>query len=364
MKSRNLIFLTFGIAIALLLTLQIIKTRPLPDYGKKIAYTTKSLKVYGDDGTFLPTDVLIPEKPSGRTAILLADRHLDRNWNTIRISFDTGKIIAHILASNGIATVVYDQRDSGLSVRSGKNYANPSNLSDDIRIIYKTAMELDELKHSSVDLIAHGEGCLTGLLAASKFKLKIKTIYLLNCAASQSYLDFWGRQLMQNMKRSGVDASILAQAETIIEEWKHKKGYEPVDLSEKTDYGDTDSDLIPLLHGLNYMQTEEMIGWTREAKEIYMVDEIKKAIRSGIKIVHVFSEFDEELPPDELRFYKEKGKTAFDPKGYTQVEIPKADHFFFETEERPFFKMKMIVQRINPLKKIRTPLFDVLLEER
>jgi pimeloyl-ACP methyl ester carboxylesterase len=347
--------------------LLILKSRPLPDYGETIPYKQNDLKLFGEDGTFLPGEMLVPERPSGRAVILVADKRLDRNWNTTRISFDTGKLIAHVLASNGAVVTVYDQRGAGLSVPSGKNYPNPSNSTSDLHTVYEKAKELAGPGITSMEIVAHGQGCLTALLAVNRYKLRVARIYLLGCAASGRYLEFWSRQILQNMERSGVEAEVMKRAESVVAQWLAKPEYEPILFSEelseeeKARYEKIDKDLQPLYRGLDYMQSEEMIDWTRLTKEIAFDDEIRKALRSGVKIAHILTEFDEEIPARDIEHYTKKSD-LFPEKNYSLRVLKGADHFFYLRKERAFSSFRLILDRAMPIKDIHPELFKNIIE--
>ncbi|MDH5656483.1 MAG: hypothetical protein OEZ34_11275, partial [Spirochaetia bacterium] len=275
MKSKHIIIITLLIPFILILLWFGMKIKPLPDYNKITEYSSEEFSFYGDDATLLPGEYIIPETISSKRSIfLIADQKLDRNWNSRNMEFQTGRKISHILGQNGIPSVIYDQRGTGESVLSGKNHPTPENLASDFHIIYKKSTAKNFIHSDGIEIIAHGHSCIPALLAVNQFQIPVQRIYLLSCVFPGTLLDSWLEQILNNMRRAGVDDTAVSEGETIIQKWKKQDQFNLLTEGETNASADQkNQDIQSLYRALDYMQSEQMLPWTNQAKNISFLNE-------------------------------------------------------------------------------------------
>ena len=363
MRTKKVILLTLLIPVSLILIWYGFKLKPLPEYENKIPYNKENFSVYGEDGTLLPGELKLPEKSNSRSVLLVSDQKLDRNWNSRNMDFQTGKIISHILASNGIPVALYDQRGTGESVMSGRNHPTPENLASDLHVVYERIIKDKIFQGKNLEIIAHGHGCIPALIAINRYSIPVKRIYLLSCVFPGTLLDSWLTQILNNMKRAGVSDSTILEAKNITEAWKKQKEFKPLKNDETNAERNKDQDILSLYSALDYMQKEQMYAWTVQARDVSFLDEINK-LKVGVRVYHLLNEYDEEFAGNLVRAWEETtadGKMKKEKNIYTLKIIPKTDHFFMGTTSRSRGVISLILRRTNPFRAMDQTLFNYLL---
>ncbi len=320
--------------------------------------------VYAADGTGIfftlsePADSSISKKAD--FVILMADRNLDRDWNTTAVRFFTGRDLAQYLSSAGYSVIRADQRGTGMTQPSGLNYADPENAASDLLRIMDWAAQ--EKQASGFKIIAHGEACSAAVTAESQ---KIKGYILLSCVSRGSLLDTWGDRLLHNMKKAGVPEDILKQSEKDLAYWiqSKKEGRtperKPADSTVKTDAKSEEkaltADQIAFFKALEFMDTsEKMNRWPSVASGLVLSEDIKKVLKKGIPVLHLTGSVNTEIPEDVLLHWQEKEVPELSSAGQNLYEfkiISKADHFFKDRSSKDTSALDVFLMKMDPFKK-------------
>ena len=366
MKTKHIILITLLIPVFFVIAWYALKLKPLPEYGSSSPYHASEFSVYGEDGTLLPGEMLLPESSDSRAFIISADQKLDRSWNSRNMDFKIGRIISNILAGNNIPVAIYDQRGSGESILSGRNHPTPENLASDFNIVLEKIKQNENFRDKNLEIIAHGHGCIPALIAVNKYKIPVKRIYLLSCVFPGTLLDSWLTQILNNMERAGVEKPSLQKAKEITEKWKRQKEFKLLQPHETNAEKNSDQDIQSLYSALDYMQKEQMHAWTVQARDISFLDELNR-LDSSIEIYHILNEFDEEFAENLVVSWEKTintGEFKIEKNRYVFKIIPATDHFFMHTASPSRGVIRLILQRINPFREMDRNLFEYIFNYR
>ena len=133
------------------------------------SYNESDIQLKTDSGAIAGT-LTLPGKQTGvPVALIIAGSGpTDRNGNSAFTRNDALKLLAHALADNGIASVRFDKRGIGGSMKAGKKEADLrfetyiNDAADWIRLLKQ------DKRFSKIVVIGHSEGSLIGMVAAAQ----------------------------------------------------------------------------------------------------------------------------------------------------------------------------------------------------
>lgn len=133
------------------------------------SYNESDIQLKTDSGAIAGT-LTLPGKQTGvPVALIIAGSGpTDRNGNSAFTRNDALKLLAHALAGNGIASVRFDKRGIGGSMKAGKKEADLrfetyiNDAADWIRLLKQ------DKRFSKIVVIGHSEGSLIGMVAAAQ----------------------------------------------------------------------------------------------------------------------------------------------------------------------------------------------------
>lgn len=391
MKARQIIILTTAVPFfALIAYFFLFRIGAGVGFSGPRDIKSEEYTIYGEDGTLLPLEITIPaDRNVSHIVVVSADRGLDRSWNSRGITFHSGKYLAEVLASYGAAVVRYDQRGTGASMISGKNVPDFTNMSWDLKSVYKWATENIQTDGKTV-LAGHGESCMTALSVATEIQPEPDQVLLISCAYSGTLLDNWGARLISNMKRAGVKSEILEFASSELKNWKQNYQFdgsavnqgdrsskstdetEPADRenagkSESVDGGDEpmSPDLIAFYRALEYMNTPDMYRWSRMARTVDFQALTRNILKKKIKISQIIGDADDEIPPEEIEAAETIAKalsTSYDAL-FSFHKIKGGDHFLQQRDSRSQTDISALFHRMNPFKEFSVDFIQSIMKE-
>ena len=208
MKLRLLIFVTLFLPVLLFLTPWVAGVLYRPELrGLNGDWNEHEFETYGDDASLLRGTVSQPmELPRGRV-LLLASSNLDRDWTQGGKGFPVGRILARRLAGLGFLSIRFDQRGTGKTRQSGRNYGAPENQARDARRVLEHLEKTNSVQTPTglpFLILAHGDGCAVALRLLNRTKRKTESVLFTGCSVNGNLLDQWLGRILSNMQRVGV----------------------------------------------------------------------------------------------------------------------------------------------------------------
>ena len=359
---RKLILITLAVPLVFWLLFLALTRLYSPDTIPGDAdFSEADLVLTGADGAPLAaTQVVIAEQSQQLgTLLFVAERNLDRNWNSRSFRFRSGGRLARILGGAGFGSLRYDHRGSGASQASARTHQDLDLMLADLRGAARVAFQ-DTISGSNADggarfLLAHDSGCAMSLAALERDLdpgLRPRALVLLACDLGDSMLDQWGRKLLHNMQRKSVSPEVLAQARL---EWQsiRRTGRLPESFEEIAPEREPPPDLLAFRQTVNYMYSPEMERFRLIAEQIRPYEIIR---RLDIPILHLGMEFDAELPPVAAQSAAAFAR-AMPADLYTYEIVPASNHFLREQPEAVPEAM-LIVERLHPWRAISPALIS------
>ncbi len=380
MNTRKFIIATIVIPILLLaLYFFIDRSGPGSSFPGKVSYSERVETIYSVDGTIIPVTITVPDSDRYSKMIILAsDRGLDADWNSKGLISFTGEYLAHAFASNGIATIRYDQRGTGESKISGRNEPDPEYLAADLGSVLKWTRSA-QVEQVPIYLLGHGEGCITALMSVERSDVQIDGVILSGCAYSGSLLENWGMRLINNMKRRKVDPKYISQASLDLKKWIHQKegvqsqvnasnentfstpvnaGGTPEDSSAKKAMA---PDLIAFYQALEYMESPEHKSYTNQSAKLIFKKLLQTVIEKQVRVYQFIGQMDDEIPDTE-REENLNLKNRFPASFYRLTILPKTDHFYMERMEKSSSIITELLRQLSPMRNYSQNSVRLLLE--
>lgn len=326
--------------------------------------SNRETEFLGPDGARLAgTAALVDAAADLQTPRLLivSDPTLDRDWNSPALRTHVARRLADRLATeSGIESFRFDPRGAGRSAASRSTYRDLELLAGDFASALRVTRALDSRAQGrALAVLAHGEACTSVLYAlhiaaanappdaeaitqadasAQAAASAIDGLILSGCAFSGgSALEDWGRRLLWNLERSDPPETVRAQAREELNRFL-SAGKVAVDVNEGENR--TPPDLIAFRAALRYMASPDMKGFAEPARAFFPVQSLERLNQSGLRVLRLTGEFDEEIPADLLAAARSSGQT-----------VPRTDHFLKATDARRQ-GFALALQRYNPFRTL------------
>ncbi|MFN3603645.1 MAG: hypothetical protein ACK4UJ_02915 [Leptonema sp. (in: bacteria)] len=297
-----------------------IKEREIPNQTKKIIY--------------------YPIADPKEVWIFILDKGMDSYGNSYHIESNLGIELAEIFLKNQFLPIFYKRLDSH---QHPSVFFSIQKLSDEFREIFNSILKSKSFEKKPISIFALGQGCTVFLNSLSKFKEidLITKVYLVNCGYPDSLLSFYGNLIFDSMKFSKVEEEILIQARKEWQEWYSLKNYESYTeekwKKEQEEFvkNKIHPDLISFRKTIRNFQKEENMAFLKEAKEIYFYPLLEVLLkRKNMKVFHLISEFDEEMPEEIFQEIK-KNSLKYTQLNYHLRVLKNTNHLLYYLEQKP-----------------------------
>lgn len=330
---------------------------PEPGY-RNFSTAEREAEFLGPDGARLAGTGILVEAPADARAprlLIVSDPTLDRDWNSPALRTHVARRLARRLATeSGVESFRFDPRGAGRSAASRSTYRDLELLAGDFVSALRVTRELASSARSGpLAVLAHGEACTSVLYAlhtaaanvqpgaaanAHAGATTINGLILSGCAFSGgSALEDWGRRLLWNLERSDPPQSVRVRAREELQRFL-TAGEVEVDVAEGENR--TPPDLIAFRAALRYMASPEMKGFAEPARVFFPEQTLERLNGSGLHVLRLTGEYDEEIPADLLAAAQRNGQT-----------IPRTDHFLKTTDAR-MQGFALAMQRYNPFRTL------------
>jgi pimeloyl-ACP methyl ester carboxylesterase len=339
---RRVITITLGIPLLLLGVYYVLANFYTPDeIPADFDFLETDFQVNAVDGATLAGTQLVPvagDADARALIVFVAERGLDRDWNSRSVAFRTGQRLARILGGAGYAVFRFDHRGAGASRASSQTLQDLNLMAADIGTIARHARQTTGEDQMPVYYLAHDMGCalLARALQPEAELPRPAGVILLSCASKGSLLENWGEKLLFNMRRAGVKTEIAAQAEA---EWREylRTDRLPTAFDEIAPVRNPPPDLVAFRESVRYLARPAMDRFREPARQIHLTQTIANLRARGVPVLHLLGEFDEELPPDAVSatasFASSAEFAASDTRGtYRFRQIPRMNHFLKEQD--------------------------------
>jgi len=300
--------------------------------------------------------------------LLVADRRMDRRWNTTHLETRLGLKISQILNERSIDSAVFDRKDAGLPP---DHYLPTTEIAEQIRDAfialqaYRESQQIYRQNQVTVNILAHGDGCLATLTAIAKFQIEPTRMILLGCAYDGSLLETYGETIRNTMQLTKVKETILTQSQSEWHDWLNQPEYEELTEDQWLEKQKVmlkegiDQDLVAFRRTVSVFQRPHNRKWLIESKQLSYIDLVNQVLKSSrVLIDHYPSEFDEELPTDLITRNSVRAAT-FGPR-YTFKVLPRTDHFLFEKDTPPASPVENMMSRGNPFKSLSSAFLAII----
>jgi hypothetical protein len=363
-------FILYSLILIAGLLLGIGLFRYYPYIASYVSFNDRFKTVSMEAGTAGRLELSRTEKPRA-VFLFVPDRRMDRRWNTLHLETRLGLKLGQILNERSVDTAVFDRRDAGLPP---DHYVDPELIAEQIRDAfvalraYTESQEAYREENSSINILAHGDGCLATLFAVDAYGIEPDKIIFTGCAFDGTLLETYGEMIQNAMRLTGVEERIMAQAKKEWEDWLGQKEYDVITEEQWLEQqkamlkAGVNQDLVAFRRTRSVFQRPHNREWLMRAKDLSYVDLVESVLKkSRVVIEHFASQYDEELPPDLIERNARRAKT-FGPR-YTFAVLPQTDHFLFEKDSPPASPVENMMSRSNPFKSL-SPAFLNVIEER
>lgn len=353
MGNKQIILVTLfilSIILSILLVIRFYPTLELRFYEISFQWNT-----YKKDNVSF--HYIIPSQTRG-IVLMIPDQRMNKYWNTYNIETNMGLKVSQFLYEHGYIPLIFDRSDA---FKEPSYYLPRTELKNQILEIIKKALEWkkETFPNLKFHILAHGDGCNGLLLAIKEWNdfNQIDTIILVQCGYKNSLLDYYISLILHTMKLNKVEEKILGIATKEALDWRNQPEYQILTEDEwnkiQKELIETNvhPDLIAFRKTISTFHRHHNIIFLLESKHIYFFELLKNALKNKIKIYHIISEVDEEMPEEQIKeiqeFYK---KNTF--SHYHLYVLKNTDHFLFYIEKRPKAPMEYLIHRQNPFNKI------------
>lgn len=359
-KSQKIILYSF---IGLLATLMLILLiRHYPSIKNFIAKQNLSWISYKkNDVEFFYLKANQPKK----IILIVPDQRMDKFWNTHNIETNQGLNLSVMFLQNDMIPIVYDRKDA---YQEPHIFFSRNLLKDQLIQIFKEIDVWKKQNYDNLELIvfAHGDGCNIAMMALLEYSISNKMI-LSQCGYTNSLLDYYIELILNTMKITSVENSIIEESKKEAYLWKNQKEYEIIPKEKweekQKEYieNKVHPDLIAFRKTISRFQLPENIDFLKEAKNIYFYDLLKNLInKKNINIVHFISRRDEEMPEEVFLSILENQKNI-NSNYYKLFVVNDTDHFLFFNDKNLSSPIEILLHRSNPFKKLSEEFIKILL---
>ena len=199
----------------------------LPAAAQKYPSGTKqrTLRFSGAGGVVLSATLLLPmiselQKVPG-VVLVAGSGPTDRDGNNplVPVKIDLLKLIAELLANNGIASLRYDKRGIGTSTAPPPNRLDEQerfwawdNFVADVLAAHAELLRHDEIKPYATALLGHSEGGLLSLAAAAAMGKRAPYALVLASTPALPLIDIVRAQIAREAPRRSAEADRIMQA--------------------------------------------------------------------------------------------------------------------------------------------------------
>ncbi len=366
MKLRSIIFISLGLLALLFLAPMLGAYLYRPELrGLPGEYEEEKFELYADDASLLRGTLTWSKGPGTERGfvLFLADSELDRDWTAEGKGFAGGRILARRLGGLGFRSARFDQRGTGATVQSGRNYASPDVLARDARrvLLHFAGNFSDTEQAQNVFILAHGDGCAPALVLANRLDFP-PTLILMACSLRGTLLDQWTERILLNMSRTGVSPANLAAARDRIQTWRVARAWTGEPIRRAPDPA-LPPDLQALDRALDEMVSERLLPFTREAENFDFRGERDRWLsKPGARLVHMLAEVDFVLPENEIE-YAQKAAEELQRRTAGRarfVRLPRTDHFLSARANEPSAAVVVLLESLNPLRRVSPAVLGAL----
>ncbi len=363
---RTFIFLTLGVVfLPIALYWGVVFLYTPDDVPTDFSVRAEDFELTSADAGRIAGSIVYATAPSGDPApgrplvLFVADRSLDRDWNSRSFDFDSGRRLARWLGGAGIHSVRYDHRGTGSSRASTKSVHDLNLQADDLSAVFDYAAVLRaELRASGMYLLAHDSGCNLSLLSFERYvpTRELDGLVLLACGGPGTMLDHWGAKVLHNMQRSGAAPELVARAQ---QEWRYFREHETL-----MDPADTPGDfaghpdLLAFRATMEYIASEDLRSFREPARTIEFSRGIRRLTSAGVPVLHLTGGTDEELPQTQADALRVSGVP---PTQYRYVQIEDMNHFL-KPAEKIHSGLPLVLDRMNPLTPLHKNALQIVTE--
>lgn len=343
--------------------------RYYPYLASIISFDDRFTTVNLEAGTAGKVELSRTRKPRA-IFLLVPDRRMDRRWNTSHLETRLGLKLGRILNERSVDVAVFDRKDAGLPP---DHYTDPIVIAGQVRDAFTALQAYRESQASTYEkspliILAHGDGCLTSLLAVREYGIEPEKLMLFGCAYDGTLLETYGDMIFNAMQLTQVDQQVLTAAHKEWKDWLKQTDYEELTEEEWIEKQQAmlkegiNHDLVAFRRTKSVFQRPHNREWLLRAKQLSYTETVNAVLKNTRVIIeHFASQYDEELPADLIdRNASQAG--AFGPR-YSFSVLPQTDHFLFEKDSPPASPVENMMSRSNPFKGL-SPAFLHVIEER
>ncbi|MBW7857358.1 MAG: hypothetical protein H3C43_03430, partial [Leptonema sp. (in: Bacteria)] len=298
--------------------------------------------------------------------LIVADRRMNRQWNNTHLETRVGLKLGQILNQQSIGTAVFDRADSNLAPDS---YLPTSSIAGQVRDAFIAVKAYTEARSQlPIIIFAHGDGCISSLLAIEEFSIEPEQLLLFGCAYDHSLLETYGDMIFNTMRLSSVDDEQMNQARTEWNEWLSKPKYEEITeddwlIKQKEMLKQqVHPDLVAFRKTISVFQRPNNINFLIESKRLLFPNLVESALKKSRVLIEQYpSEFDEEISAELIKRNQIQSE-AFGPR-YRFKILFHTDHYLFEKDSPPASPIENMMSRSNPFKSLSPALLH-LIEEK
>ncbi|HBS03922.1 MAG TPA: hypothetical protein DEA96_03080 [Leptospiraceae bacterium] len=332
---------------------------------------------HGDGPSWIQTaELMLPEETRGYI-IVVPDRDYDKDWNSPGNQTRPGLRFARRLVENNLAVVRYSPPGSGDESIDLTDPEKSVRAFLDVVQALQSTMEKEDLPRAPISILSVGEGCLVSVMALQEpeaFRtVQPDRLILANCAYSGTPLKEWAGRVFYNMELTGASSDMLEESGRT---WKrHREKIEAGEIPEMDEEAWEErlenlkeqklhSDILALEKTISHLYRPSNRDWTRAAAHIDFPASLRSLIESrpGLDIIHVLSEYDEEIHPEDARD-QENFVRSSDFSNYSLKVLERTDHGFVLRDSPPASPVENMMRRRDPFVEFSPELMRILAGE-
>ncbi len=331
----------------------------------------------GDAPSWIKTaELMLPEDTRGYI-IIVPDRDYDKDWNSPGNQTRPGLRFARRLVESNLAVVRYSPPGSGDESIDLTDPEKSVRAFLDVVQALQSTMEKEDLPRAPISILSVGEGCLVSVISLQEpeaFRtVQPDRLILANCAYSGTPLKEWAGRVFYNMELTGASDEIMEDAGRT---WKrHREKIEAGEIPEMDEEAWEErledlkkqklhSDILALEKTISHLYRPSNRDWTRAAAHIDFPASLRSLIESrpGLDIIHVLSEYDEEIHPEDARD-QENFVRSSDFSNYSLKVLERTDHGFVLRDSPPASPVENMMRRRDPFVEFSPELMRILAGE-
>lgn len=339
------------------------------------SFAERDFRVYAPDGRAVEgSHVQTTYANPSSVVILVPGRGLDRDWNSAGVYFRSGERLARLLGSRGVPSYRFDPRGTGKESGKRRHFSLLAQAEDLAAVVAHIKKSKSEA-NLPLRILAHGEGCVVSLMAVTRLGVRPAQLVLVGCGFPGSYLEFWGQQILANMRRANPEPRVLAAGEARMEKFvRHPQnsfsGHSGNDGSKSTpeEKGRTpqgrkaqgppsDHNLAALERALDFLRSEESKQWTLEAHGFSFPEQARAALRAGVALTLCQAEFDSEHKAASTQALSAQLQSH---ASFAKCLLPSSNHFLKEHAAPAGGDLQEVLGRASPFAPISVELVNRL----